>query len=122
MRRNRELPRGERGCCSCDDDGATDDGATSNGPSHVTTIELTEAQAALSSKLKKIVGKDHVLDGTKDGRKCAPFLRGARMGHGEALCIARPGTLGEAVRCLQEIVDAGCVVLPQGSNTGLTGG
>jgi hypothetical protein len=26
------------------------------------------------------------------------------------------------VNCLQEIVDAGCVVLPQGSNTGLTGG
>ena len=49
-------------------------------------------------------------------------LPGARIGNGNALCIVQPGTLKEAVKCLQEIVDAECVVLPQGSNTGLTGG
>ena len=118
MRRNRVLPKGERGCCSCDGGDAIADG-----PSHVANVELTEEQLALSYKLTKIVGDDHVLDGAKHGMtKCAPFLRGARLGNGEALCIVRPGTLGEAVRCLREIVDADCVVLPQGSNTGLTGG
>jgi hypothetical protein len=118
LQKNRELPKGERGCCSCD--GATNDGAKT-GPSNIAE-ELTEVQAALSSKLQKIVGKDHVFDGMTEMSKNAPFLKGARLGHGTALCIVQPGTVRQAVTCLQEIVDAGCVVLPQGSNTGLTGG
>lgn len=113
LQKNRELPKGERGCCSCD-------ASTSATPSQVP--ELTEAQIALSSKLQKIVGKDHVYDGMEVSSKSAPFLKGARLGQGKALCIVQPRTLREAVKCLQEIVDAGCVVLPQGSNTGLTGG
>jgi D-lactate dehydrogenase len=113
LQKNRDLPKGERGCCSCD-------GAL-NSPSKITE-ELTEAQAALSSKLQKIVGKDHVLDAMKESSKNALYLKGARLGHGTALCIVQPGTVRQAVNCLQEIVDAGCVVLPQGSNTGLTGG
>ncbi|KAL7536304.1 hypothetical protein ACHAXR_007068 [Thalassiosira sp. AJA248-18] len=112
LQKNRELPKGERGCCSCD--------ATS--PATAAKVELTEAQTALSAKLQKIAGKDHVYDGMKESSKNAPFLKGARLGHGTALCIVQPGTVREAVKCLQEIVDAGCVVLPQGSNTGLTGG
>jgi D-lactate dehydrogenase len=68
------------------------------------------------------VGKDHVYDGMKESSQNAPFLQGARLGKGKALCIVQPRTIREAVKCLQEIVDAGCVVLPQGSNTGLTGG
>lgn len=54
--------------------------------------------------------------------KNVQFLKGARLGEGHALAIVQPGTLEEAVKCLQAVVDAGCVVLPQGSNTGLTGG
>jgi hypothetical protein len=38
------------------------------------------------------------------------------------LCIGQPRMIRDAVKCLQEIVDAGCVVLPQGTNTGVTGG
>eukprot|EP00957_Ditylum_brightwellii_P211393 15366125-Ditylum_brightwellii.AAC.1 len=45
-----------------------------------------------------------------------------RLGHGSALAIVTPTTLREAVNCLQAIVDADCVVVPQGANTGLTGG
>ncbi|KAL9187899.1 hypothetical protein ACHAXT_006277 [Thalassiosira profunda] len=112
MNKNRELPKGERGCCSCEDSGTTKEGAP----------KLTEAQSALSSKLQRIVGKEHVYDGMKETSKNAHFLKGARLGQGTALCIVQPGTVREAVKCLQEAVDAGCVVLPQGSNTGLTGG
>lgn len=61
-------------------------------------------------------------DGMTESSQSAPFLQGARLGKGKALCIVQPRTVREAVKCLQEIVDAGCVVLPQGSNTGLTGG
>jgi D-lactate dehydrogenase len=108
---NRELPKGERGCCSCDTDQAESP-----------TLQLTEAQSALPDKLAKIVGKQHVHDGMQQTSKNVQFLKGARLGEGHALAIVQPGTLEEAVKCLQAVVDAGCVVLPQGSNTGLTGG
>ena len=65
---------------------------------------------------------NHAIDGIKSTSTNSIYLKGARLGHGNALCIVQPGTLKEVVKCLQLIVDAGCVVLPQGSNTGLTGG
>ena len=115
LQKNRELPKGERGCCSCDAPADTNSAPPKE-------IELTDAQAALSSKLQRLVGKDHVYDGMKETSKNASFLKGARLGNGTALCIVQPGSVKEAVKCLQAIVDAGCTVLPQGSNTGLTGG
>ena len=111
INKNRELPKGERGCCSCD-------GEPVSSPKR----EFTEAQAALPAKLAKIVGKQHVYDGLEQNSKNVQFLKGARLGEGHALAIVQPGTLEETVKCLQEIVDSGCVVQPQGSNTGLTGG
>ena len=111
IQKNRELPKGERGCCSCDAPSSSKQAQ-----------ELTDDQTALSSKLQKIVGKQHVYDGTTETSSNAQFLKGARLGKGTALCIVQPGSLKEAVKCLQEIIDSGCVVLPQGSNTGLTGG
>jgi D-lactate dehydrogenase len=111
INKNRELPKGERGCCSCD-------GTATSSPK----IKLTEAQSALPTKLTKIVGKQYVHDGLVQTSKNVQFLKGARLGEGHALAIVQPGTLEEAVKCLQAIVDAGCVVQPQGSNTGLTGG
>ena len=113
INKNRELPKGERGCCSCED-------APSSSSSR--ELQLTESQTQLTCKLQRIVGKSHVHDGLKETSTNALFLKGERLGHGTALCIVQPGTIREAVKCLQEIVDAGCVVLPQGSNTGLTGG
>jgi len=111
---NRELPSGETsGCCSCEE---VEDTQTNK------KLQLTEEQTKLPTKLQKIVGRNHVIDGTSQTSTNSIYLKGARLGHGNALCIVQPGTLKEAVKCLQLIVDAGCVVLPQGSNTGLTGG
>jgi len=111
---NRELPSGETsGCCSCE---VEEDTQTN------IKLQLTEEQTILPTKLRKIVGQNHVIDGIKPSSANSIYLKGARLGHGNALCIVQPGTLKEVVKCLQLIVDAGCVVLPQGSNTGLTGG
>ena len=111
---DRELPSGETsGCCSCEEE--VEDTQTNK-------KKLTEEQTTLPTKLQKIVGQNHVIDGTKPSSTNSIYLKGARLGHGNALCIVQPGTLKEVVKCLQLIVDAGCVVLPQGSNTGLTGG
>lgn len=115
IQKDRALPKGERGCCSC-----SDDGNVSNNKQQ--TAKLTDAQIQLSAKLQKIVGKDHVYDGSTESASTAKFLKGARLGHGKALYIVQPGTLQQAINCLQAIVDSGCVVIPQGSNTGLTGG
>lgn len=83
---------------------------------------MTDSQAQLAARLERIVGKGHVVDGKEATSSNRKFLKGTRLGEGTSLCIVQPGTLRQAVRALQEIVDAGCVVLPQGSNTGLTGG
>jgi len=117
MNTNRELPSGETsGCCSCEEEEEEED-TKSN-----IKLQLTEEQTILPTKLQKIVGQNHVIDGTKSTSSNSIYLKGARLGNGNALCIVQPGTLKEVVKCLQLIVDAGCVVLPQGSNTGLTGG
>ena len=50
------------------------------------------------------------------------YLKGARLGQGTALAVCRPGTLQEAVDSLRAIVEADAIVIPQGANTGLTGG
>jgi D-lactate dehydrogenase len=101
----RVLPNGlPRTCCDHEDD------------------KLTDEQKALAHKLKTIVGSENVLDGRVEDTQTLPFLKGARLGQGRALCIVTPRRLQDVVDCAQAIVDAGCVVLPQGQNTGLTGG
>ena len=116
MNTNRELPSGETsGCCSCEEE-------VEDAPKSKNKLQLTEEQTTLTTKLQKIVGQNHVIDGTPPSSTNSIYLKGARLGNGNALCIVQPGTLKEVVKCLQLIVDAGCVVLPQGSNTGLTGG
>lgn len=99
-----------RGCCSCDDNDNDND---CNGKSSKPKLELTNDQSALASKLVKIVGSDFVHDGMEESPKTNAFLKGARLGYGSALCIVQPGSVSEAVKCLQEIVDADCVVVPQ---------
>jgi D-lactate dehydrogenase len=85
--------------------------------------ELTEAQRALPAKLARIVGKENILDGRYGSTRTLPFLTGARLGGGgQALAILTPRSLQDVVYCVKLIVDADCVILPQGSNTGLTGG
>lgn len=82
---------------------------------------FTDAQRQLPDQLKQIVGHNNVLPGTT-----RTYLKGARLGgqdyKNEALCVVTPTELTQLVPCVQAIVDADCVVLPQGRNTGLTGG
>ena len=84
---------------------------------------LTAEQRALPAKLSRIVGEENILDGRQGSTRTSPFLVGARLGGGgEALAIITPRSLREVVSCVRLIVDADCVIVPQGANTGLTGG
>ena len=113
------LPDGlPRTCCEGDDDG--DDASSAN---TTKTPTLTAEQAALPAKLAKICGSpDHVLAGDVFTPETLPFLKGMRLGRGSALCIVTPTELHQVVDCVQAIVDANCVMIVQGQNTGLTGG
>lgn len=105
----RVLPSGvPRGCCSCD--------------APPLKLTLTDEQTNLPSKLIDIVGKDNVKLGLTEDSSNAKFLKGARLGRGKALAIVQPESMTDAVQALKAIVDADCVVIPQGKNTGLTGG
>lgn len=82
-------------------------------------IQLTDEQKALPDQLSQIVGKKNMIQPSQS----LPFLKGARLGgHGQALAIVTPTTLQQVVDCISLVVKVNCVVLPQGSNTGLTGG
>jgi D-lactate dehydrogenase len=76
--------------------------------------------SSLVEKLRSIVGQNNVYANGDSQQNI--YLKGARMGNGKALAVCRPGTLQEAVDSLRAIVDAGAIVIPQGANTGLTGG
>ncbi|CAJ1936301.1 unnamed protein product [Cylindrotheca closterium] len=84
--------------------------------------ELTEKQKALFKVLKRIVGRKNVLDGTIDNTQTASYLKGARLGRGSALHIVKPKKLKQLIEIVKESVEADCVILVQGQNTGLTGG
>jgi D-lactate dehydrogenase len=84
--------------------------------------KLTENQEKLFHILKRIVGKANVMDGREETTETLPFLKGARLGKGSALYIVTPHKFKEVVEIVQAVVDANCVLLVQGSNTGLTGG
>ena len=88
-----------------------------------TTTTLTPAQEQLPAKLRTIVGHENVLDGRVTNTTTAPFLRGARaQAEAGALCIVTPRKLHDVQRVVEAAVAADCVVIPQGQNTGLTGG
>lgn len=72
--------------------------------------------------VRRIVGLANFLDGTEESTATAQYLKGARLGKGSALAIVRPTKLQQIPEIVQASVDAGCAVLVQGSNTGLTGG
>jgi D-lactate dehydrogenase len=84
--------------------------------------KLTYEQKGLQQTLTRIVGADNVIDGRINSFASIPFLKGARMGSGRALCIVTPTRLHQVIDCVEAIVDADCAVLAQGKNTGLTGG
>ena len=92
--KGRSLPSGWRSCCE--------------------STTLTSAQKALPGVLNEIVGEAHV--------SCNVEQKGSRLGKGDAYVVVRPSTIQQALDCLQACVDADACVIPQGANTGLTGG
>ena len=109
----RVLPSGvPRACCSCD-------APESKCPSK---IDLTPEQASLPAKISKIVGPSNILSGLEEDSNNTIYLKGARLGRGKALAIVTPTSLQDAVKALEVVVNSDCVVVPQGANTGLTGG
>ena len=77
------------------------------------------SHAALLAQLHSVVGTAHVLTGEQATRR---FRRGHRSGEGKVLAVVRPGTLLEQWQVMQASVAAGCIVIMQAANTGLTGG
>ena len=69
--------------------------------------------------LSSIVGISHTL--TADWSK-QPFSKGWRYGEGDAIAVAKPGTLIELWKVLQLCVKMDIIVIMQAANTGLTGG
>jgi len=82
---------------------------------------FTEKQRELPYEFTQIIGSSNVLVGSEMG----PYCQGSRLGSGgntNTLCVISPTTLQETVECLQLLVKEGVVCVPQGANTGLTGG
>jgi len=74
----------------------------------------------LIDSLRHAVGTANVLT---DAADVAPYLRDWRGRYvGTALCVVRPGSVGEAAVVVGLCAAAGVAVVPQGGNTGLCGG
>ncbi|WP_291399156.1 D-lactate dehydrogenase [Devosia sp.] len=85
---------------------------------------MTMASSSISgetllAQLKGVVGERHVLTDERNTRR---YRKGYRYGDGAVLAVVRPGTLLEQWRVFKACVEAGCVVITQGANTGLNGG
>jgi D-lactate dehydrogenase len=74
---------------------------------------------ALLAALRAAVGARHVLTGEAATHR---FRTGYRFGTGPVAAVVRPASLIELWRVTQAVVDAGAILIPQASNTGLTGG
>lgn len=75
--------------------------------------------AELVARLRKVVGRRHVLIGA---RRTKRFRKGFRSGEGDVLAVVQPETLLEQWRVLQACVDFDVIVIMQAANTGLTEG
>ena len=69
--------------------------------------------------LGNIIGEKNIIT-TEWGK--LPFSKGWRYGEGEALAVAKPGTLFEMWQIIQVCVDMDIIIIMQAANTGLTGG
>src|SRR5436190_1719909 len=74
---------------------------------------------AFLEALAAIVGSRHVLS----GEDAAPYTTDWRKQYrGRALCVARPGNTEEAAAVLRACAAHAVAIVPQGGNTGLSGG
>ena len=69
--------------------------------------------------LKTICGKKNII--TTDWRK-QRYCKGWRYGEGNAIAVAKPGTLLEIWELLKICVKNDIIIIMQAANTGLTGG
>lgn len=75
--------------------------------------------ADLVDDLRAAVGRRHLLTGD---RRTERYRRGFRSGEGDAVAVAKPGTLLELWRVLEAAVRHDAIVIMQAANTGLTEG
>ncbi len=73
----------------------------------------------LINRLRKIVGKRHVLTSARATQR---FRKGFRSGEGDALAVVQPATLLEQWHVLEACVEADKILIMQAANTGLTEG
>ena len=69
--------------------------------------------------LGNIIGENNIIT-TEWGK--LPFSKGWRYGEGDALAVAKPGTLFEIWQIIEICVDMDIIIIMQAANTGLTGG
>jgi len=75
--------------------------------------------SALVDRLRDIAGRSNVLTGARATRR---YANGFRYGGGPVAAVVRPGSLVEMWKVLKASVEAGCALIFQAANTGLTGG
>ncbi|MFJ3032397.1 D-lactate dehydrogenase [Rothia terrae] len=80
---------------------------------------VTEPQQKALDEFKAIMGADKVLHAEHATR---PFSKGYRFGGGALFAVLRPTSLVEVWKALQVCLEHDFMVIPQASNTGLTGG
>lgn len=85
----------------------------------MSTAPISISGETLLAQLKSFVGDAHVLTDERNTRR---YRKGYRYGDGAVLAVVRPGTLLEQWRVCKAVVEAGCVIITQGANTGLNGG
>ena len=74
---------------------------------------------ALLNTLARMLGPAHILT----GRDADPFCSDWRKRyHGQAVCVARPGSAEEVAQVAKACAAAQVAIVPQGGNTGLVGG
>ena len=82
-------------------------------------MKYTLDKSKLVQALRAIIGENYVLTA---GWSKQLYCKGWRYGEGEAIAVAKPGTLLEIWKILQVCVDMDIIVIMQAANTGLTGG
>ena len=82
-------------------------------------MKTSQSKSKLVQDLKAITGDKYIL--TAEWNK-QPYCKGWRYGAGEAVAVAKPGTLLEIWKILEICVDENIIVIMQAANTGLTGG
>ena len=74
----------------------------------------------MKDALREIVGKSNVLTSPED---TAPYLTDWRRQYSAgAECVVRPGSTEEVARVVAACAQEGVAIVPQGGNTGLSGG